>query len=63
MDNKRSYTVCKHWMMPSCPNRSNESMLKTEPKQPPVDYLTSHDIEIINKLCAVCPKFEKTTNK
>jgi len=25
-------------------------------------YASSYDIEIINSLCAACPKFEKTAN-
>jgi len=58
MDTKRIYTNCKHWIY-SCPQRNNESMAKTEPDQLPVQYPTQYDFDIINKLCAVCPKFEE----
>ena len=60
---ERIYTNCKHWMMPLCPQRGNESMAKTEPKDPALmQHFTQYDLDIVNKLCNACPKFEKTIN-
>lgn len=54
---EQTYVNCKYWIY-SCPQRGNEYMAKTEPREPPVQHLGSHDIDEINKLCAACPKFE-----
>lgn len=56
---ERTYINCKHWMFPLCPQKSNESMRKTEGRKPPIQYLTPQDLDIINKLCLECPVFEE----
>lgn len=51
---------CKHWLMPSCPQRNNECMMKTEKfPQGLEQYISTSDIEIINRLCLPCPKYEE----
>ena len=60
MTNKRTYNNCRHWIY-SCPQTNNEYMMKTQPWNgpPPGPTLTTYDIEKINELCAICPKYEK----
>ena len=58
MTNKRTYNNCKHWIY-SCPQANNEYMMKSKLGPPPGPTLTSYDIEKINELCAMCPKYEK----
>jgi hypothetical protein len=53
------YTNCNHWMLSSCPQRCNESMIKTEPKDPAIHQnLTTYDYDVLKELCASCPKFK-----
>ena len=63
MKTKQFYTNCKKWSEPSCPQISNEYMIKTIGHPPPIKYIGTHDNDMIDKLCSDCQEFEEVTKR